>query len=41
MERLTGRRTCPQIFINDKLIGGCQELMDLDSLGELDTLLGK
>jgi glutaredoxin 3 len=33
-------RAIPEIFINDKLIGGCAELFDLDERGELDVLLG-
>lgn len=35
----TGLRTVPQIFINDKLIGGFDDLNALDKAGELDTLL--
>ncbi len=31
--------TVPQIFINDEFIGGCDELMALDSKGDLDKLL--
>ncbi len=38
MER-TGRRTVPQIFIDDLHIGGFQELAALDHQGELDRLL--
>ena len=38
--RQDGReRTMPEIFINDILIGGCNELFDLDERGELDGLL--
>ena len=33
-----GRRTVPQIFIGDKHIGGCDELLALDRSGELDRL---
>ncbi|MFM7576305.1 MAG: glutaredoxin, partial [Microcystaceae cyanobacterium] len=29
----------PQIFINDRGIGGCDQLYDLDRSGELDRLL--
>lgn len=32
-------RTVPQIFINDKSIGGCSELYELDEKNELDALL--
>jgi glutaredoxin 3 len=34
-----GRRTVPQIFIDDKPIGGSDELHALDKSGELETLL--
>lgn len=34
----TGRRTVPQIFIDDRAIGGYEELAKLDSRGELDGL---
>ncbi len=37
--RANGRRTIPQIFINDAHIGGCDDLHALDSKGELDQLL--
>ena len=39
MISLTGLRTVPQIFINDKHIGGCDELYALDRAGSLDALL--
>lgn len=35
----TGRRTVPQIFINDQPVGGCDELYALERAGELDLLL--
>ena len=35
----TGLRTVPQIFIDDKLIGGYQDLAALDMKGELDPIL--
>ena len=35
----SGRRTVPQIFINDVPIGGFEELRELDQGGELDRLL--
>lgn len=38
-ERANGRRSLPQIFINDLHIGGCDDLHDLDHRGELDPLL--
>ncbi len=34
-----GRRSVPQIFINDMHIGGCDSLHDLDAQGKLDPLL--
>lgn len=34
-----GRRTVPQIFINDQHIGGSDELHALDKAGKLDALL--
>ena len=33
------RRTVPQIFIGDKHVGGCDDLMELDRSGELDRLI--
>lgn len=38
-ERANGRRTVPQIFIDDRHIGGCDDLHALDKAGELDRLL--
>ncbi len=35
----SGRTTFPQIFIDGKHIGGCDELMALDRAGKLDPLL--
>ncbi len=35
----TGQHTVPQIFINDRSIGGFSELSALNSSGELDRLL--
>jgi len=35
-ERAPGARTIPQIFINDRHIGGCDELYALDRKGELE-----
>ena len=34
-----GRKTVPQIFINDKPIGGFDDLYALDRAGKLDALL--
>ena len=38
-ERAGGRRSVPQIFIDDRHIGGCDDLYALDGRGELDPLL--
>jgi glutaredoxin 3 len=38
-KRANGRRSVPQIFINDQHVGGCDDLHDLDALGKLDALL--
>ena len=35
----TGRRTVPQIFIGETHVGGCDDLMALDSRGGLVPLL--
>lgn len=40
LKQRTGWRTVPQIFIGEELIGGYQELMALDSSGELAKKLG-
>ena len=39
MMKLTGRRTVPQIFIGQTHVGGCDDLMALDSQGGLESLL--
>ena len=39
MLEITGRRTVPQIFIGQTHVGGCDDLMDLDSRGALMPLL--
>jgi glutaredoxin 3 len=38
-ERSNGGRTVPQIFIDDQLVGGCDELHQLEHEGRLNTLL--
>ena len=35
----TDMRTVPQIFINNHLIGGCSDMIDLDKKNQLDILL--
>jgi glutaredoxin 3 len=39
MMEITGRRTVPQIFIGETHVGGCDDLMALDSQGGLMPLL--
>jgi glutaredoxin 3 len=39
MEKLSQRRTVPQIFIDGKPIGGYEDAQRLDAEGELDRLL--
>jgi len=41
MERRSGRRTFPQIFIGDTHVGGCDDLHALERSGRLDALLAK
>lgn len=38
MER-SGRRTVPQIFIDNAHVGGCDDLYDLERSGKLDPML--
>ncbi|MGH1397148.1 MAG: glutaredoxin 3 [Trichormus sp.] len=38
-ERANGRRSLPQIFINDRHVGGCDDLHALEAQGKLDELL--
>lgn len=38
-QRAQGRRSLPQIFINDRPVGGCDDLYALEYDGELDNLL--
>ena len=37
--RASGRRSLPQIFINDEGIGGCDDLYQLEKENKLDNLL--
>jgi len=39
LARANGARTIPQIFINDRHVGGCDELFALDRSGELENWL--
>jgi glutaredoxin 3 len=39
IQKANGRTTFPQIFIGERHVGGCDELMALEFSGELDRLL--
>jgi glutaredoxin 3 len=39
-ERSGGKSSVPQIFVDGKGLGGCDDLMELDRAGKLDALLG-
>jgi len=39
MRRAGGRTSVPQIFIDGRHIGGCDDLLALDRAGKLDPLL--
>lgn len=39
IERANGGYTVPQIFINDQLIGGCDDLFALEAQNKLDPQL--
>jgi glutaredoxin 3 len=38
-KRADGRRSLPQIFINDYHVGGCDDLLALDAKGGVEPLL--
>ena len=38
-QRALGRRTVPQIFIDGRHVGGCDDLFALERAGRLDLLL--
>ncbi|MEA5513282.1 glutaredoxin 3 [Nodularia sp. UHCC 0506] len=40
-ERANNRRSVPQIFINNQHIGGCDDLYQLDTKAQLDSLLAE
>ncbi|MDB9525542.1 glutaredoxin 3 [Oscillatoria sp. CS-180] len=40
-QRAGGRRSLPQIFIDDSHVGGCDDLYALEQQGQLDELLNK
>lgn len=39
MIKKSGRTTVPEIFIDGKHVGGCDDLFELEEKGELDKLL--
>ncbi|MTF37329.1 glutaredoxin 3 [Cyanobacterium aponinum AL20118] len=41
IQRTEGKKTVPQIFINNKSIGGCNELYQLESESKLNFLLSQ
>lgn len=41
IEKAGGRTTVPQIFINDRHVGGCDDLYALEQAGKLDPLLAE
>ena len=41
VQRAGGRTTVPQIFIGDRHIGGCDDLMALEYAGKLDAMIGQ
>ncbi|WP_254863672.1 FAD-dependent oxidoreductase [Halovivax gelatinilyticus] len=40
VERADGRKTAPEVFVDDELLGGWDETSALEETGELDELLG-
>lgn len=40
VQRANGGTTVPQIFIDDRHVGGCDDLFELDFDGKLDSMLG-
>ena len=41
IERANGSKTVPQIFINQRHIGGWEQLFGLEQNGKLDEILSK
>lgn len=39
VDRASGRTTVPQIFIDDRHIGGCDDLFSLERQGRLESML--
>jgi glutaredoxin 3 len=40
LERVPGARTVPQIIVDGRPLGGCDDIYALDRQGKLDPLLG-
>ena len=40
MRERSGRTTVPEIFVDDQLIGGCDDLLDPEAAGTLEETLG-
>jgi glutaredoxin 3 len=41
LDRVPGRTTVPQIFINGQHVGGCDDLVALDRAGKLEPMLAQ
>ncbi|MEO5340707.1 MAG: glutaredoxin 3 [Magnetococcus sp. MYC-9] len=41
IEKAGGRRTVPQIFINGRHVGGCDDLYELETEGTLEKMLAE
>ncbi|MFP3980775.1 MAG: glutaredoxin 3 [Desulfobacterales bacterium] len=41
VERSSGRRTVPQVFIDNQHVGGYDELNALEKAGKLDLMIGR
>ncbi len=39
IKKANGKSSVPQIFVDDKLIGGCDDLYALEDKGELDAII--
>ncbi len=39
IHKANGQRTVPQIFIGDKHIGGCDDLIEINNSGKLDKMV--
>lgn len=39
IQRASGRSTVPQVFVDDRHLGGCDDIYALDAAGKLDPVL--